>query len=90
MPVDPVHDPPFDGPHGWIQFKGTNVCMDVHCECGAITHIDAEFCYAVICCECRREYEVNGSVKLVLVPPGKARHDPKITGSTFTDATDAS
>jgi len=25
-------------PHGWVQWKGTDVCMDVHCACG---HIDA-------------------------------------------------
>ena len=23
-----------DKPHGWIQWKGTGVCMDVHCKCG--------------------------------------------------------
>lgn len=23
-----------DQPHGWIQWKGTNVCLDYHCVCG--------------------------------------------------------
>jgi hypothetical protein len=30
-------------PHGWIQWKGTNVCMDVYCACGHHSHIDAKF-----------------------------------------------
>ena len=53
-------DPPF----GWIQWKGTSVCMDIHCECGALTHIDAEFCYHVKCCVCGRVYECGGHVRL--------------------------
>ena len=36
-------------PHGWIQWKGTNVCMDIHCKCGMLTHIDADFAYHVKC-----------------------------------------
>jgi hypothetical protein len=32
-------------PHGWIQFKGTKLCMDVYCKCGTHTHIDGEFVY---------------------------------------------
>lgn len=36
-------------PFGWIQWKGTNVCIDLHCECGAHGHVDAEFLYFVRC-----------------------------------------
>lgn len=37
------------GPHGWIQWKGTSVCMDVHCACGAHGHVDADFAYTLKC-----------------------------------------
>lgn len=41
-----------DKPHGWIQWKGTDVCMDIHCKCGFHGHVDAEFAYFVKCLEC--------------------------------------
>lgn len=54
-------------PFGWIQWKGTAVCMDVHCLCGEFTHIDAEFCYHIKCKCCGRVYEVDGHVRLNLL-----------------------
>lgn len=52
-------------PHGWIQWKGTGVCMDVQCECGLLSHVDAIAMYAVRCPKCGRTYFVNGTVELV-------------------------
>jgi hypothetical protein len=52
-------------PHGWIQWKGTDVCMDIHCECGAHLHIDADFLYEVRCPYCEQAYAVNGHVQLI-------------------------
>lgn len=54
-----------DKPHGWIQWKGTDVCMDIHCSCGALTHIDDDFCYVIQCPECKRVWFVNGHIELV-------------------------
>lgn len=54
-------------PHGWIQWKGTNVCMDVRCACGAFGHVDAGFTYYVLCPHCGRKYFVNGHVELIEV-----------------------
>jgi hypothetical protein len=51
-------------PHAWIQWKGTNVCMDVHCSCGESGHIDAEFAYYYRCAHCGRGYAVGSSVRL--------------------------
>ena len=60
-----LDNPPFqDTSHGWIQWKGTDVCMDVYCECGAQFHIDHDFAYYVKCCACGTIYEVGGHVKL--------------------------
>lgn len=50
-------------PHGWIQWKGTEVCMDFHCKCGAHGHLDAEFAYYVKCGACGQIYEMSGHVE---------------------------
>lgn len=52
-------------PRGWIQFKGTNLCMDVHCRCGELTHIDGEFIYFLKCTACGTVYELNGNIELI-------------------------
>ena len=50
--------------HGWIQWKGTDVCMDVHCPCGAHGHIDARFAYKIQCAVCKRVFSVGQCVHL--------------------------
>lgn len=52
-------------PHGWIQWKGTDACMDIHCECGEMSHIDAEFCYYVKCPYCGAIYFCNGHIEFI-------------------------
>lgn len=54
-----------DQPHGWVQWKGTYVCMDIHCKCGHHSHIDAEFAYHVKCPECGTVYFCNGHIELI-------------------------
>lgn len=54
-------------PSGWIQWKGTEVCMDVHCKCGYHSHIDAEFAYFVKCPKCKTVYMCNGHIELIEV-----------------------
>ena len=52
-------------PNGWIQWKGTQVCMDVQCKCGELTHVDADFCYNVKCGSCGRVFFCNGHIELI-------------------------
>ena len=52
-------------PHGWIQWKGTGVCMDLTCSCGELFHIDAECAYNVKCPECGKIWMINGHVELI-------------------------
>lgn len=54
-----------DKPHGWVQWKGTDVCMDLHCKCGCHSHIDADFSYNVKCPKCKTVYMVNGHVEFI-------------------------
>ena len=58
-------DTPDDGPHGWIQWKGTTVCMDTHCACGYHGHVDTDFFYFYECPACHAKYAVGQTVKLI-------------------------
>lgn len=51
-------------PYGFIQWKGTDVCMDIHCICGAHEHYDGDFLYYYKCKTCGRIFEVGSSVPL--------------------------
>ena len=52
-----------EGPHAWIQWRGTNVCMDVHCSCGEHGHVDADFAYFYRC-SCGKLWAVGRSLHL--------------------------
>lgn len=52
-------------PHGWVQWKGTDVCMDIHCKCGHLSHIDDTFAYYVRCPKCKTVYHCNGHIELI-------------------------
>lgn len=52
-------------PHGSIQWKGTDVCIDVRCPCGHQGHIDGEFFYSYKCVGCGAVYAVGSYVQLV-------------------------
>ena len=44
--------------HAFIQWKGTDVCMDFYCECGERCHVDDFFAYTVECPECKVIWEM--------------------------------
>lgn len=49
-------------PSTFIQWKGTDVCMDFYCECGAHCHFDGDFAYTVKCPHCETIYEMPSIV----------------------------
>jgi hypothetical protein len=51
-------------PYAFIQWKGTNVCMDCFCVCGEDMHIDSSFAYAVMCPHCKRRYEMSAVIEM--------------------------
>lgn len=58
---------PFTTPEGsdarmFIQWKGTKVCLDFHCECGAHVHGDGYSAYNVECGACEAFYEMGTQV----------------------------
>jgi hypothetical protein len=46
----------------FIQWKGTNVCLDFYCPCGAHGHLDGDFAYHVKCPACGQVYEMGTQV----------------------------
>ena len=45
-------------PRAFIQYKGTDICMDFYCECGAHCHFDGYFAYTVKCPHCQAIWEM--------------------------------
>lgn len=68
---------PFPGTDAtcFIQWKGTDVCLDVHCACGHHGHFDGDFAYFVQCPACGAVYELGTQVKLVKTDD---HYDPKM------------
>jgi hypothetical protein len=63
----------------FIQWKGTDVCMDFHCPCGDHNHLDGYFAYYVRCVGCGAVYELGTQVKARRLPEGeKPRMDPMV------------
>jgi len=48
----------------FIQWKGTDLCMDWFCEDGHQNHWDGYFAYEIECETCSKKYYPNSSVML--------------------------
>lgn len=70
-------DNPEGDAHGWIQWKGTNVCIDLYCKCGHHGHYDGEFFYHYECSACHRKYAVGANVKLIELNAEQVAHVEK-------------
>ena len=60
----------FEGTSVFIQWKGTDVCLDFYCECGASGHLDGDFAYGLRCAECGAEWAMPTNIELVKVADG--------------------
>lgn len=70
-----------DKPHGWVQWKGTDVCIDLHCPCGYHGHVDATFFYTYRCHGCKKVYAVGMNVALIEITPEQQAalgHEPHV------------
>jgi hypothetical protein len=63
--MDRETKPAEGAPYGWIQWKGTDVCMDFWCSCGHQGHIDRDFTYFIRCDGCGQVYAANGHIEMV-------------------------
>lgn len=68
---------PSGSPFASIQWKGTDVCMDIHCSCGQHSHIDEEFVYHVQCPSCGKVYMCNSHIELIPLTEEEAQEVEK-------------
>ena len=62
-------DPPPEDPKGRIQYKGTDLCIDLYCECETTEHLDGEFIQFWQCPNCGKRYMLSAYVKLIETDP---------------------
>lgn len=63
-----MESPLFRGkPHLWIQWKGTDVCADIYCDCGQQCHFDGDFLYFFKCPHCGQRWEVGTHITIYKV-----------------------
>ena len=63
------HNRPIAG-HAFVQWKGTNVCMDLTCpKCKSSGHVDGYFAYHVKCSACGAVFAMNVFVAFHEVRP---------------------
>lgn len=67
-------DNPSTNPHGWIQWKGTDVCMDLYCSCGHHGHVDCDFFYYYECPKCKEIFAVGQNVRLIPLNEEQKEH----------------
>lgn len=48
--------------NSFIQWKGTDVCLDFTCDCGARNHFDGYFAYHIQCWSCKQVYKLGDSI----------------------------
>lgn len=67
-------DNPEGEAHGRIQWKGTDVCIDLHCKCGYHGHFDGDFFSLYECPRCHTKYAVGQNVKLIPLTDEQREH----------------
>jgi len=73
-------DNPEGEAHGSVQWKGTDVCIDLYCKCGYHGHFDGSFLYHYECPKCHTKYAVGSNVKLIPLTPEQAQEVEKHNG----------
>ena len=48
----------------FIQWKGTDICMDFYCDCGTQNHYDGFFAYYVRCQGCKQVYKMDTKIMM--------------------------
>ena len=66
-------------PFTFIQWKGTDVCLDLHCECGEHSHLDGYFAYVIKCGRCGAEWQMPTYMTLIRHTPAMYDHRPLVT-----------
>lgn len=54
----------------FIQYKGSEICIDMYCSCGKDSHFDGDFARYVRCPYCQKVWELNSHITTTEVPAG--------------------
>jgi hypothetical protein len=49
---------------GVVSWKGSDICIDIDCECGVVSHYDGYFAAVIECPACKRQYWLNPRIEL--------------------------
>ena len=60
----------------FLQWKGTEVCLDFRCPCGATGHFDGWGAYFLMCPSCGSVYELGTQVRARLLAPDELPSGP--------------
>jgi hypothetical protein len=56
-------------PSVFMQWKGTDLCADFHCTCGAHGHVHGDFVYGIRCSSCAAVFIMPHTLALALGEP---------------------
>jgi hypothetical protein len=78
-------------PDVFLQWKGTNACMDFWCTCGADLHFDGYFAHELTCGHCGQTWEMPSKFTPLPVKPSRSltlvfdeNFLPETAGAEFT------
>lgn len=62
--------------HGSMQWKGSDIYLDLHCDCGHTSNIKGDAVFFVKCPACNTIFELNGFIQLIKRPDiDEKKHD---------------
>jgi len=67
-----------DAIQGFIQWKGTDVCIDIHCSCGGSSHFDGDFMYYIECPHCGKVWKANTEIEFTAVSKKEAEENKNV------------
>jgi hypothetical protein len=82
----------WERPSVFVQYKGTDICLDFHCICdtedepAGVGHYDGYDAYALRCGRCGRIYEMPTEIPLTLVTV--TQYDPVLVEPDATQEGD--
>ena len=51
----------------FIHWKGTDVCIDLYCDCGEHQHFDGDYLYSWVCGNCGTVWEMGTEVSMTKI-----------------------
>ena len=69
-------------PHGWIQWKGSDACVDLRCRCGHLGHYDGWSLYFYKCPACSETFCVGQVIRLYPIEKDRGEEIAKDNAKT--------